>query len=95
MTAPLIPPDPPKLVASGAATDSTEVGAERFEELYERLQQVTARLESGELSLDDSLALYAEGMQLATRCQGLLTEAEQRIEVLRQAFDGGFDAAGR
>lgn len=88
MTASLIPPDPP----AGAPP---EAGAERFEALYERLQQVTAHLESGELSLDDSLALYDEGMRLAARCQALLAEAEQRIEVLRQAFDSGFDAAGR
>ncbi len=88
MTAPLIPPDPPGGVPPEAAT-------ERFEALYERLQQVTQRLESGELSLDDSLALYDEGMRLAARCQVLLAEAEQRIEVLRQAFDSGFDAAGR
>lgn len=75
------------------AADS-EDGA-RFEELYERLQAVTARLESGELSLDESLALYDEGMRLAVRCQQLLGEAEQQIEVLRQAFDSGFNAAGR
>lgn len=69
-------------------------GQERFEALYERLQAVTARLEAGDLSLDASLALYEEGMQLALRCQKLLGEAEQRIEVLRQAFESGFDAAG-
>ncbi len=88
MTAPLIPPDN----TAGAPADA---GAERFEALYERLQQVTQRLESGELSLDDSVALYDEGMRLAARCQALLAEAEQRIEILRQAFDSGFDAAGR
>ncbi|MCC6237008.1 MAG: exodeoxyribonuclease VII small subunit [Dehalococcoidia bacterium] len=82
-----MPPDP-----TGAPS---EASAERFEALYERLQQVTQRLESGELSLDDSVALYDEGMRLAARCQALLAEAEQRIEVLRQAFDSGFDAAGR
>ena len=69
-------------------------GQERFEALYDRLQAVTSRLEGGELSLDQSLALYEEGMQLALRCQRLLAEAEQRIEVLRQAFESGFDAAG-
>ncbi len=68
-------------------------GDERFEVLYERLQHMTARLEGGELTLDESLGLYDEGMRLAVRCQHLLAEAEQRIEVLRQAFDSGFDAA--
>jgi len=69
-------------------------GQERFEVLYDRLQVVTSRLEGGDLTLDQSLALYEEGMQLALRCQRLLAEAEQRIEVLRQAFESGFDAAG-
>ncbi len=85
------------LMPSGSASEpgaDTEDAA-RFEELYERLQAVTARLESGELSLDESLALYDEGMRLAVRCQQLLGEAEQQIEVLRQAFDSGFNAAGR
>ena len=60
---------------------------ESFEVLYNRLQEVTARLESGDLSLEHSVALYEEGMRLARRCQDLLSGVEQRIEVLRQAFD--------
>ncbi|MFN8639070.1 MAG: exodeoxyribonuclease VII small subunit [Dehalococcoidia bacterium] len=87
------------LLPSDNAPDTSNPGESengaRFEELYERLQAVTARLESGELSLDESLALYDEGMRLAVRCQQLLGEAEQQIEVLRQAFDSGFNAAGR
>ncbi len=84
MTAPLIPP-----TDDSAPPDDTA----RFETLYERLQQVTARLEGGDLTLDESLVLYDEGMRLAVRCQQLLSEAEQKIEVLRQAFESGFDAA--
>jgi exodeoxyribonuclease VII small subunit len=60
---------------------------ESFELLYNRLQEVTARLESGDLPLEHSVALYEEGMRLARRCQDLLSGVEQRIEVLRQAFD--------
>jgi len=67
-------------MTSGGAPDS-------FEALYDRLQSVTARLEAGDLSLDDSLALYEEGVTLARRCQELLATAQQRIETLRQAFD--------
>lgn len=83
--------------ASNEANEAASGGGDdldglRFEALYERLQGVTARLESGDLSLDDSLALYEEGMRLAQRCQRLLAEAEQRIEVLRQSFDSSFTA---
>jgi len=66
---------------------TAEPAADSFEALYDRLQAVTARLEAGDLSLDDSLALYEEGVTLARRCQELLATAQQRIETLRQAFD--------
>ena len=75
MTAPRTPPA------------SHQLEDESFEALYNRLQEVTARLESGDLPLEHSVALYEEGMRLARRCQELLTGVEQRIEVLRQAFD--------
>ena len=59
-----------------------------FEQLYERLEEVTAQLESGDLSLEQSVALFEQGMELAKRCQGLLGDVEQRVETLRRAFDG-------
>ena len=55
-----------------------------FEVLYARLEAVSQMLEAGGLTLDQSLALYEEGMRLAQRCQALLTDVEQRIETLRQ-----------
>ena len=75
------------MTASQMPQPSHPVDDESFEVLYNRLQEVTARLESGDLSLEHSVALYEEGMRLARRCQELLTGVEQRIEVLRQAFD--------
>lgn len=50
-----------------------------FEEAYQRLADTVSRLEQGELSLTDSERLYREGMELANRCQELLTETELRI----------------
>ena len=64
--------------------------ADTFEALYERLQAVTARLEAGNLPLDESVALYEEGMVLAQRCQALLSAVEQRIETLRDTYEDGF-----
>jgi exodeoxyribonuclease VII small subunit len=87
-----LPLEPASEGRDDAKTEKDDTG-DRFEVLYERLQQVTARLEGGELTLDESLVLYDEGMRLAVRCQQLLAAAEQKIEVLRQAFDSGFDAA--
>lgn len=63
---------------------------EDFETLYRRLDEVAIRLEAGNLPLDQSIALYEEGMRLAQQCQALLATVEQRIETLREAYEDGF-----
>ncbi len=54
-----------------------------YETLYSQLQDLVTRLEQGELSLEESLQLYEEGLQLAAACQRLLDDAELRIERLQ------------
>ena len=76
---------PPTLDATPAADD----GAASFEALYERLEQVAQRLGAGGLSLEESVALYEEGMRLAARCEQLLDTVEQRVETLRNALVEG------
>ena len=61
-----------------------------FEALYRRLEEVAARLETGNLPLEDSVTLYEEGMRLAQQCQALLAVVEQRIETLRETYEDGF-----
>lgn len=56
-----------------------QLAAMPFEEAYGRLEDTVSRLEQGELSLTDAERLYREGMELAGRCQELLTETELRI----------------
>lgn len=56
-----------------------QIAAMPFEETYRRLEDTVSRLEQGELSLTDAERLYREGMELAGRCQELLTETELRI----------------
>ena len=57
-----------------------------FEELYGRLEQSVEKLERGGLSLEESITLYEEGMELAKRCQAIVDSAEQRITKLRESF---------
>jgi exodeoxyribonuclease VII small subunit len=57
-----------------------------FEELYRRLEETVEQLEKGGLPLEQSIALYEEGMQLAKRCQEILDKAELRITKLRDSF---------
>ena len=48
----------------------------------ERLEMIVSKMESGEVSLEKSLVLFEEGMNLIKDCQGELEKAEQRIEHL-------------
>ncbi len=53
-----------------------------YEEAFAALQEVVEKLESGALSLDETLNWYARGKALADRCQALLEAAELRLEEL-------------
>jgi len=53
-----------------------------YESLYARMQAIVARLEAGQLPLDEALALYEEGVTVAAACQHLLDRAELRIQEL-------------
>ena len=59
---------------------------EHFEELYRKLEESVGKLERGGLSLEESITLYEEGMELAKRCQTILDGAEQRITKLRESL---------
>jgi len=53
-----------------------------FEEHLTQLETVVERLERGDLSLDESVRLFEEGMKLSTACKQELEQAEGRIQVL-------------
>lgn len=61
----------------------------RFEQALEKLEAVVARLEAGNVPLDEALASYEEGMELIRVCNKQLDEAEQRVEAVRIS-DNGF-----
>jgi len=63
-----------------------------FDQILTRLREVVTRLESGELSLEQSLQVYEEGVQLARKGQHLLTTAEKRVEIL-VSTSGGVEVA--
>jgi len=60
----------------------------KFEEAIEELEKVVERLESGELSLEASLAAFEEGVGLVKFCNRKLTEVEKKIELLVKDKDG-------
>jgi exodeoxyribonuclease VII small subunit len=59
-----------------------------FEKSLVRLEEVVKRLESPELSLDEAMKLFEEGVKLSRECQKQLEEAEGRVEILLKKADG-------
>jgi exodeoxyribonuclease VII small subunit len=57
----------------------------KFEDALKRLEEIVSQLESREAPLDQSLALFEEGVGLARVCQTRLEDAKKKIEVLNKA----------
>ena len=66
------------------------MAGEKFEIALKKLEEVVRRLEGGELSLDDSLKAFEEGVKYAALCGKKLNEAEKKVEILLRRKDGGF-----
>lgn len=62
----------------------------KFEIAFQRLEEIARLLENGEVSLEESVQLYEEGMKLIRFCADKLTEAEKAILVLSKTADGSF-----
>jgi exodeoxyribonuclease VII small subunit len=62
----------------------------KFEEAMKRLEEIVQSLESGELSLEDSLGIFEEGMKLVGFCSKKLEEAEQKVTMLVKEGDGEY-----
>lgn len=56
----------------------------KFEEALDKLEELTRKLESGQLSLDEALAAYEKGIQLRNQCTEYLAKAEKRLQVLQK-----------
>lgn len=59
-----------------------------FEQLFRELEATVTKLEAGDLSLDESLALFQRGMELSKKCGVLLDQAELRIKELVPQANG-------
>jgi exodeoxyribonuclease VII small subunit len=68
-----------------------------FEAALQKLETIVQRLEKGELTLEESLGLYEEGLRLSRLCHSKLEEAEGRIEQLVKDSRGDIvlDAQGK
>ena len=72
--------------ANAPAPDDT--GAITFEQMMGRLQDLVDKLEEGQLSLDESIRSFEEGMALVKKCTEVLDRAEERIQKLTRDSSG-------
>jgi exodeoxyribonuclease VII small subunit len=63
-----------------------------FEGSLKRLEEIVAQLEGNKLALEQSLAIFEEGVRLVRFCTGRLDEAERRIEILLADKEGRLHA---
>jgi exodeoxyribonuclease VII small subunit len=61
-----------------------------FEEALAKLEQITKELEEGDLSLEESLKYFDEGVKLAEYCNSKLNDAQKKVEILLKK-DGGVE----
>lgn len=67
-----------------------------FEAALERLEGIVRKLEAGELSLDDSLSVFEEGVRLSGFCHKRLDEVEKKVQLLlADGRTAPFDAAAQ
>ena len=59
-----------------------------FEKALEKLEKIVSELEAGNITLEDALSRYEEGIKLSRVCQEKLTQAEKKIEVLSKTAKG-------
>ncbi|MFH1857752.1 MAG: exodeoxyribonuclease VII small subunit [Candidatus Omnitrophota bacterium] len=62
----------------------------KFEEALAKLEKIVEGLEGGELSLEESMERYEEGVRLSKLCSKRLEEAKRKIEQLLKTGDGKF-----
>jgi exodeoxyribonuclease VII small subunit len=67
---------------------TAETPSPSFDQVLERLRQVVDRLEAGELTLEQSLAAFEEGVKLSRRGAEILDGAERRVDLLLRGEDG-------
>ena len=64
------------------------VKAEKFEMSLKKLEDIVHKLEEGDLSLEDSIKSFEEGMKLVKTCETRLNEVQKKIEILMKDKDG-------
>ena len=65
-----------------------------FEQALERLEEIVSKIEDGQVSLEQSIEKYAEGIKLIDQCRSILDKAEKKIELLTKGENQSLEPAG-
>jgi len=57
---------------------------EKFETMLSKLEDIVRRMETGEMTLEESLVAFEEGTKLSRACARTLDEAQRKVEILMQ-----------
>ncbi len=61
---------------------------DKFEDTLGRLEEIVRKMEAGDMTLEDSLKAFEEGIKLARLCAKRLDDAERRVDILLKQEDG-------
>lgn len=75
-----------------AATSDADIAKLNFEDALAQLEQIVAKLESGNAALEDSIQLYERGNKLKAHCEARLKAAEAKVEKI--TLSAGGEATG-
>lgn len=67
---------------------SRKTSVRHFEDNLSELETIVTQLESNQLSLEDALKAFEKGVKLSQDCQSVLTQAEQKVQILLETNDG-------
>ena len=89
MSEPLSPSPPPATASADLSDgDRQRIAALPFDRAMEEFKAVVEKLESGRLPLEESMALFEQGVLLQRRCDELLSQAELRFQRLVEGTGG-------
>jgi exodeoxyribonuclease VII small subunit len=77
--------------AANGQEGAIDLNSLTYEQAVAMLEKVITRLESGDISLDESMKLFQQGMELARICSGQLAAIEQQITQLIVRTDGSIE----
>ena len=61
---------------------------DKFEDALGRLEEIVRKMEAGDMTLEESLKAFEEGIKLARLCAKRLDDAERRVDILLKQEDG-------